>query len=334
MKQDKKVSIIIPVYNGENTISRAIEACLKQTYQNIEIIIVDDGSYDKTENICRSYAVQHLQLMYYKQENRGAAAARNLGLDVAQGHYIVFCDADDEILPQYVERLVCIYEEQPCDLAGCSYRKIFCKKANGSSANKKNVIKKFNQDTALESFFYRKEIMGYPYCKLFPRYVIGDSRFKTDYKLAEDFIFCYEILEKCKNISVTNEELYFYYQTRTSVTHMLESYDMKKWWYTLYNISQENKMKCNIYKAIQSMLFIKSVDYLTQLKKDCEDSEFKETLLAYAKAHAWDVFQNHKCSYICRLVAIAVYINVYAAVVVLKVAKKYNSKFGIIKKAI
>ena len=102
------ISIIIPIYNGENYINRMLECIEKQTFTNYEVILVNDGSYDATESICLKYTESNKKFKYIFQENGGVATARNNGIDNSTGEYIVFLDADDYIENDYLE---CLYRE-------------------------------------------------------------------------------------------------------------------------------------------------------------------------------------------------------------------------------
>lgn len=106
------VSIIIPTYNNQNTICRAIDSCFNQTYQNIEILVIDDGSTDNTKEILKKYK-NDLRFNYYYQENQERSTARNHGLDLAKGEYIQFLDSDDEIYPTKIEKQVSFLNTHP-----------------------------------------------------------------------------------------------------------------------------------------------------------------------------------------------------------------------------
>lgn len=101
-----KISIIVPVYNAEKYLDRCISTILAQTYSDFELILVNDGSRDRSEKICRLYEAQDSRIKYIKQENKGAGAARNTGIKAASGDYIMFCDADDCVSEKWVEHLV------------------------------------------------------------------------------------------------------------------------------------------------------------------------------------------------------------------------------------
>ncbi|PHM67955.1 glycosyltransferase family 2 protein [Xenorhabdus kozodoii] len=124
MSRNKLVSIIIPAYNSQDFISRAINSTLNQTYKNIEIIIIDDGSIDKTIDICIEYAKNHKNLKYISQSNKGVSSARNKGISVSTGHYICFLDSDDTYEPSFIERLIEQAESNNSDFSYCLFNRI------------------------------------------------------------------------------------------------------------------------------------------------------------------------------------------------------------------
>ena len=111
MSEQPLVSIVIPTYNARRYIGDTIDSCLAQTYPHCEIIVVDDGSTDGTATLLRERYGERIRYLY--QENAGPAAARNRGIDAAQGDFIHFCDADDQLLPAKVERCLEVFREQP-----------------------------------------------------------------------------------------------------------------------------------------------------------------------------------------------------------------------------
>lgn len=118
------VSIIIPAFNAEKYIKETIKSALSQTYKNIEVIIVDDGSKDKTKNIVQS--IQDPRLNYFYQNNKGQSAARNAGIKIAKGEYIAFLDADDLFLPKKIEKQVNFLEDNPdCGVCYCKIYHFF-----------------------------------------------------------------------------------------------------------------------------------------------------------------------------------------------------------------
>ena len=115
------ISVIVPVYNGEQYITECIESILSQTYHNIEVIIIDDGSTDDTVRITRQYAAGDKRIKLISQSNRGPSCARNLGLENARGSYITFVDADDVVSTDYLEVLYILLCETGADITACTF---------------------------------------------------------------------------------------------------------------------------------------------------------------------------------------------------------------------
>lgn len=111
-----KISVIVPVYKAEKFLATCIESILNQTYGNLEIILVDDGSPDSCGKICEKYALSDSRVKVVHQKNAGVAAARNVGLDLAEGDYVTFVDSDDYIQPQMYEKMIRCAEHNHCDL--------------------------------------------------------------------------------------------------------------------------------------------------------------------------------------------------------------------------
>ena len=116
---DRKISIIVPVYNAENTLERCVSALIGQTYQNIEIILVNDGSKDRSLEICQNFAERDSRICVIDKPNGGVSSARNAGLDVASGEFIMFCDSDDWAETDWCEELISHYEENCLVMCGC-----------------------------------------------------------------------------------------------------------------------------------------------------------------------------------------------------------------------
>lgn len=120
-----KISVIVPVYKAEKFLATCIESILNQTYGNLEIILVDDGSPDSCGKICEKYALSDSRVKVVHQKNAGVAAARNVGLDLAEGDYVTFVDSDDYIQPQMYEKMIRCAEHNHCDLVMCDCIKVY-----------------------------------------------------------------------------------------------------------------------------------------------------------------------------------------------------------------
>ena len=141
MESEIRVSIVMPVYNAVKYIDKTIQSILNQTYKNYELIIIDDGATDGSSEICMLYAANNRQIRYFRQENKGTCAARNLGIELSRGEYISFFDHDDEYLQNYLEVMMEIAERNKADMVKCG---VFFEEsyADGSVKVRKEVFKK------------------------------------------------------------------------------------------------------------------------------------------------------------------------------------------------
>lgn len=227
MKQ-RKISIIIPVYNVEDYLERCIQSVLKQAYSNLEIILVDDGSTDKSGLICDEYQIKYSNIKTFHQENGGLAAARNTGLKYAAGDYITFLDSDDYISDDTYIKLSEHINKQPCDICFFGHYRVKNGKEQKydtipeqkSFAGKQEIIYKFFSDTLSGHAGGGKCFSGISVCcALYKRELIKDLIFKSEKEiLSEDIVFNTEACIRAKQISICPEYLYYYVYRDTSLT--------------------------------------------------------------------------------------------------------------------
>lgn len=205
------VSVVIPVYNCAEYISECIDSVAGQTYDNIEIIVVNDGSKDESEKIIKNKKRRYRNILYYKQRNKGVSAARNLGINKAKGEYITFVDADDLAGKYLVERLVnqIIHTDPECIIVSKPTQKIneFEERVLG---HKKPVVKSMSSDQALIELLYPYGIDNGPCAKLYPTALLKKNLFNIGLSIAEDLELNYRLIKSSKIIKVLNEKLYFY----------------------------------------------------------------------------------------------------------------------------
>lgn len=204
------VSVIVPIYNLEGYLKRCIESILCQSYKELQIILVDDGSTDGSGKICDDYAKEDNRIEVIHKNNAGVSSARNKGMEVANGEYIAFIDGDDYIDNRYFEVLVTNAEKYKCDISCCQLLTI---ETNGTKEKLFNITSKmFDAKYIIDNYFYNKfikAIMYGPYNKLYRKEAIGKVRFK-DYKYAEDILFVFEVLLNTNNIYY-DEYIGYYY---------------------------------------------------------------------------------------------------------------------------
>lgn len=199
------LSVIVPVYNCENHLDRCIASILNQTYKDIELILVDDGSSDKSGDICKRYAKEDKRVIYIYKENGGASSARNTGLDKAKGEFIQFADADDYLESNMCKELLASANES--DLVICGYNLIAGDNIKQmlpghSTGNIKDI------DRLIPRLFSNWFINS-PWNKLYRRSLIK-SGFNTNCSLGEDLLFNLEYLKEVNTFTSINKALYNY----------------------------------------------------------------------------------------------------------------------------
>lgn len=211
------ISIIIPVYNVEKYLDRCINSVIKQTYRNLEIILIDDGSKDLSGVICDNWAKQDSRIVVIHQNNAGQAAARNKGLEIATGNYYGFVDSDDWIAPdmyEYCMRLINLYN---ADAVEIRYKAV--SNENQKNENQNEIIAIYKLEQILEYFMTTTTITGsYSVWRcLFRRNILSSIRFR-DGKINEDIDYKYMALAICRSIVISNQVKYFYYQSGNSTS--------------------------------------------------------------------------------------------------------------------
>lgn len=235
----KMVSIIVPVYNAEKTLCKCIDSILGQTFEDIEVLLINDGSKDNSEKICLEYASKDARVKYFFQENSGPSAARNKGLEEAKGQYIQFVDSDDFIEENMTEKLVNEMLKSNVDLVICGYKAVGMK----NTKQIRYIPEIFSLDNGFFNIVNSKQRFGefHSLCtKLYKREKIT-TFFNPEYVLAEDFVFNMHYLKNIKSVSVLDECLYNYMAGSESVTRFnyRTNEDM---------ISKQNKEIIEIYK--------------------------------------------------------------------------------------
>ncbi len=208
------VSVIIPVYNRENYIEECLSSVINQTYKALEIIIVDDGSTDRTFELCEAAKSGDDRIILIKGDHGGVSAARNKALDVATGEYVIFVDSDDVIYPGAIESLVKGFESTDASVGGIGI-------ANISEKNWQRVKDRLAQDPQPTEYTYRSEddtlktlflgevTLGMAGGNMLRRDLIGDTRFKTDLFIGEDYYFIYENVIKGATSVFLNKKRYY-----------------------------------------------------------------------------------------------------------------------------
>lgn len=217
------ISVIVPVYNVESYVAECIESIQNQTYMNLEIILVNDGSTDASGDICDKYAAYDERIQVIHKENAGVSAARNTGIESANGDYIGFVDSDDYIAPTMYEDMLKLMVEHDLDIIECTaFRNNGDTNIEGCNDGSLEI---FNRDEALKMAMY--DCFVAVWSQLYKRRVISDVRFPVGRKF-EDSAVSYLFIANTKRVGHINRCLYYYRLNPNSTTQT--SFDAKSRW--------------------------------------------------------------------------------------------------------
>lgn len=201
----EKISVIVPVWNAHDYLNRCVDSILGQTYTNLEVLLVDDGSSDDSLAICEMYARQDSRVKVFHKENGGQASARNYALDRATGDFVGFVDNDDWIFPTMYERLHHLIIEYDADIARCGDMQGDME----DSPSKENACVLVTESDEFFPLIYQDIWGGHVTDRLFRREIIGKNRFPYS-KTIEDMRFMRLILPQVRREVSTDEKLFFY----------------------------------------------------------------------------------------------------------------------------
>lgn len=204
------VSIIVPIYKVENYLERCINSIINQSYKNLDVILIDDGSPDNCGLICDSYAKQDDRITVIHKENGGLSDARNRGIDIARGQYITFVDSDDFIHCDYVHNMVNVAEEYGCEVVQCEFEKGELDKF--SESTRSDSVKVFDN----VNIFYGRKLKITAWAKLYEKSIFSSLRFPVG-KINEDEFITYKAIYRATKIAVISKPLYYYYQSPVSI---------------------------------------------------------------------------------------------------------------------
>ena len=217
------ISIIVPVYQVEGYLRECIDSLINQTYENIEILLIDDGSTDKSGEICDEYAKKDNRIRVIHQSNKGLSGARNTGLKIAGGEYIAFVDSDDIVSYIYVETLFRILKENMADISVCGYIK--SDNANIALLDDAQAVLKTEYIEAqklLRQWHGKyKKIETVVWNKLYKREILingENSIIFPEGKIHEDIYVSHLMVANAKSIVITDEKLYLYRMRKSSIT--------------------------------------------------------------------------------------------------------------------
>ena len=225
MEKQPLISVIVPIYMIDRYVGICVESIVNQTYRNLEIILVDDGSKDRCPEICDLYASKDSRIKVVHKINGGLVSARKAGLAVATGSLISYVDGDDWIGPRFIEKLVTAWQETDADMVCAGQtRVIFDRKAELLNTMPVGVyegeaLKELQKEMMSSGTFYRPGITTYVWNKLFRREVVEEVQMQVDeaISIGEDAAVTYPALLRCRRVVVTDNTEYHYRQREDSM---------------------------------------------------------------------------------------------------------------------
>ena len=216
-KNDPLVTVIVPVYKVEKYLGKCVDSILNQTYYNLEIILVDDGSPDNCGALCDNYALKDKRIIVIHQENKGLSEARNAAIDIASGEYITFIDSDDWIDLNFIEYLLKLLINEKAQIAVTSFLNVFEDGSTQKNTNESSLIR-LNKIDALSCYLLNDYLTPCACGKLYKKELWNNIRFPEG-KLFEDQFTIYKVLEKAQTVIFSPNDFYFYLKRDGSIGH-------------------------------------------------------------------------------------------------------------------
>ncbi len=212
------ISVIVPVYKVVKYLDRCVSSIVNQTYKDLEIILVDDGSPDSCGEMCDAWAAKDDRIRVIHKQNGGLSDARNAGLDFASGDYIAFVDSDDYIHTEFLQTLYTNITANDADMAICGFCKVDEQGQSFVSEEKETIEERLLDNTSALEYLGIGKIKNTAWDKLYKKVLFADVRFPIG-KISEDTFVMPRLLYACTSIHITSRELYYYVQNPTSIMH-------------------------------------------------------------------------------------------------------------------
>lgn len=253
------VSVLVPIYNAEKFLDCCVKSLLSQTYRDLQVVLIDDGSKDNSWTMCQDYASRDARIEVYHQDNQGVAETRNQLLSKAKGDYLLFVDSDDWIEPDMVEYLVSLAIAYDSEMVMCD-RVI----NDAKPSNKDSEVKILPQEVAIEDFLHHDYFVGALWNKLFKRTAINGIHFRKEIWYGEDALFTWAVLQNVSKVIVSDKQLYHFCMNDESISHQTFGYKKLTGHQTWAIISEETARLWPQYKTLSLGTFALQDMYLLQ----------------------------------------------------------------------
>lgn len=233
------VSVIIPVYKVEQYLERCVRSVTSQTYDNLEILLIDDGSPDRCGEMCDSFAAEDRRIRVIHQKNGGLSAARNTGIDASSGQWLFFIDSDDFIHRDCIGKLLAAAETSGADIASCGFEKTEDDTIRGDVRFPATEV--ISRDEAMRRLFLEEDT-SFAWGKIYRRELFQGIRFPEG-RTFEDLATTHLLVNRCRAVACVSAPYYGYYQNPASISHALNAesqYNMLLAWIDRYRFCHEN----------------------------------------------------------------------------------------------
>lgn len=219
IKQNETIDVLVPVYNGEKYIAKCLDSLLAQTYKNLRIVVANDGSTDKTEEILNLYTKTNKNIVVLKKQNeKNISKTRNFLLEQIESKYFTFFDSDDYAEPTYIEELYNLLINYNADISMCGkLRHNENKSVNLDKFNKTSKVYFMNKQEALCEMLSSNLFNGTTYAKLMKTETLKNAKFDPNIHYGEDLDFCFKIMQNCESFVFTTKKLYHYIIRKGSI---------------------------------------------------------------------------------------------------------------------
>lgn len=295
------ISVIVPVYNIELYLDRCISSILNQKYNNIELLLIDDGSTDSSLDICKKWEQRDDRVRVFQQENSGVSVARNVGIENSHGQYISFIDGDDVVDANIYSKFEEFYK------AGVDLIRFRCKTFYGKfgvkSQNYVEGLLNFENLYDKYEIFFKGNTFGSVCFTLFKKEIISNIRFDAKYRYGEDYLFYFYILEKVKTAYISDEVLYFYMINYSSATRKIDLKKELKEIRDHFNVDSEVN-KYLISHGLNSLLdnawdstISATKNWLKNLSKNYSYKQFRTLVLELRNSQEYSSYLLHTDNY-------------------------------------
>ena len=288
----EKISVIVPVYNVEQYLERCVDSIISQTYTNLEIILVNDGSTDNSGKLCDELAKKDERIRVIHKENGGLSDARNRGIDEAESDLVGFIDSDDYIDSDMYEVLLKNLNNTDADLSMCALYDVYNNTPEAQVTNKETW--KLSSEQAIKMVMEAKILSVTAVNKLYRKSLFTDLKFEVG-KIAEDAFIMIKLLDKCEKIVATNEKKYYYVHRENSITtqkfstkflNVIEAYEQNS------NIISEKYPKLkDVAQTRMNWAYFYVLDRLL-LDDNYNDKELENKLISYLKNYRKDILND------------------------------------------